>query len=331
MSPNFTEITLKGGSLNKTSLRTYGDGRKVVRKSVSRTADREYGFVRWHSQYKRQQRYNALFPGLFPALLQCGAEGDAAFIEMEYVEGSVDLKTYLQRDLAASDLETVNTRLWSALDQLHDAAELRTFPSSLSLYFEEEVVQRLEDAYASAEFRQFAESDDLVLNERKVTPLIKNLDWLQDRFARMQSSGECYTHGNVTLENVLYVPESGQIVFVDPYEENVVDCREAEYSQVLQCSNAMYGFVNDRDVTVTGNTARFDLPYPRSLLSFNQIFTRDLRRKLDDEQFLLVKLLEASQFVRMLPFKVAADQVVKAKYFYCVASELVSALQSGEN
>jgi hypothetical protein len=52
---------LKGGSLSSTFL-IKEKNRKKIRKQVSLTKNREYGFVRWYSQLKKIQKYNKLFP-----------------------------------------------------------------------------------------------------------------------------------------------------------------------------------------------------------------------------------------------------------------------------
>lgn len=59
-------IPLKGGSLSKTyRLPQYN----IVRKEVSRTENREYGFVRWYSQLMKLQHYNQIYPAYFQKLL----------------------------------------------------------------------------------------------------------------------------------------------------------------------------------------------------------------------------------------------------------------------
>ena len=69
MGFNSIEI-FKGGSLGRTELMQNQAGLKIVRKSISLKKNREYGLVRWQSQYKRLQRYNLIFPDTFPAVLK---------------------------------------------------------------------------------------------------------------------------------------------------------------------------------------------------------------------------------------------------------------------
>ena len=74
-------IPLKGGSLSKTYIVPH---QNIVRKEVSRKQNREYGFMRWYSQLMKLQRYNSLYPGLFPKVLDVGANSDAAWFDIEY-------------------------------------------------------------------------------------------------------------------------------------------------------------------------------------------------------------------------------------------------------
>ena len=83
-------ITLKGGSLNSTCLHIDGD-RKFVRKTISTSADREYGYVRWYSQLKKLQRFNALVPGCVPQVYDAGFTTDGAYFDIEYVDAK-DIK-----------------------------------------------------------------------------------------------------------------------------------------------------------------------------------------------------------------------------------------------
>ncbi len=322
-----SEKVLKGGSLNCTALRSYDDGVSVVRKSVSRNSDREYGFVRWYSQFKRLQRYDAVFPGLFPHLVEVGKDESNAFFDMEYIDGAVDVKRWLSEPQSDTDIRSLHEGVWRAMDSMHEYTTFESYGGSLSLYFEEEVGQRLRDAMTHVPFRRFCEYDTIIINGERCESLLRNLDWLRDTFSRLRLDRECYTHGNATLENILYVPSTRRVVFIDPYEENVVDCREAEYSQILQCSNQLYGFINDRAVKVSGNEVAFEEQIPLAFHSFNTLFLSELKRRLSAEGMLIVRLLEASQFTRMLPFKVLAGHMDKAMYFYGVACRLVQSIR----
>lgn len=321
------EVVLKGGSLNRTAIVTVG-GRKVIRKSIDRVADREYGFVRWYSQMKRLQRYNSLFPGLFPELLDVGGDGQQAYFDIEFFGEAYDLKRFLI-DLTPEEeaARRAHEALWRAMDRIH-GHRLFAPRHSLALYYREEVEQKLRDAMRDRSFAEFARNREIVFDGTPVPSLVEGLDWCAEVFRSAEVRAECFTHGNVTLENVLYLPGEDRIVFIDPYDENIVDCAENEYSQVLQCSKSHYGFVNDRTVKVEANrVARVGDP-PAALHRFDALFQARLADRLDAAALRLVALFELSQFVRMLPFKVLAGDGDKAKYFYGLASSLLHRLRN---
>jgi hypothetical protein len=105
-----------------------------------------------------------------------------------------------------------------------------------------------------------------------------------------------------------------------------VDSKFADYSQILQCSNSLYGILNDGILEVNGNTTRYIVdPIPDNLVYFNELFNNELKYRYP-HRYNLVKLFEATQFFRMLPFKCHADNIEAAKFFYAHACSLVNRL-----
>lgn len=316
-------IELKGGSLNSTSLYIDGD-KKFVRKLISTSADREYGYVRWYSQLKKLQRFNALIPGYVPQVLDAGLTDGGAYFDIEYIEAK-DIKTlFKENSLSAYQTERMHKSLWFAFDRLH-SHKYAPNPSSLKLYFQEEVLQKLNDARQFEEFEQFYNLDVYVHNGQTFSGIKNRLDSFSKLFDEVITD-ECYVHGNPTLENILYDPIQDKIVFIDLYEEGIVDSQFMDYSQVLQCSNSLYGILNDGILKVKGNVTDFSIQgIPDNLLRFNEMFNEELKYRYPGK-YNLVKLFEATQFFRMLPFKCHAGNVEAAKFFYAHACFLVNKL-----
>jgi hypothetical protein len=44
---------------------------------------------------------------------------------------------------------------------------------------------------------------------------------------------------------MLYNSDADELYFIDPYDENVIDSKLAEYSQILQSSNSKYEYLNN--------------------------------------------------------------------------------------
>ena len=145
--------TLKGGSLNSTSLFT-SETEKFVRKSISLVDNREYGYTRWYSQLKKLQRFNKLFPGTVPNILNTGTFGDYAYFDLEYISGD-NIKNYLQKNVLADiELEKINYNLWKVFDTVHQH-EYHPNANSLALYYKEEVKEKLHKALTIEEFKRF--------------------------------------------------------------------------------------------------------------------------------------------------------------------------------
>jgi hypothetical protein len=313
-------LRLKGGSLSNTSLHEEDD-KKFIRKSINTKENREYGYVRWYSQLKKLQQFGAT--GLFPKLLRVGTTDNGAYFDIEYLEGYRDIKTILTEDSMTYDvIEKINEAVWRAFDNLHRKIY---FPikGAGALYFKEEVVQKLSDAFKYQKFYNFYESGlfDAFEYNGEITHGIQNyLPELNQFFIELNLTTEENIHGNPTLENMMYSFKDDRVMFVDPYEESCIDSRLLDYSQVLQCSRSYYGFINDREVTVDGTSVSFHGEIPQNFKIFNTMF--ELKIEPTDKK--IIDVLEATQFIRMLPFKCAAGETEKAMFFYVHACHLLS-------
>jgi hypothetical protein len=89
---------------------------------------------------------------------------------------------------------------------------------------------------------------------------------------------------------------------------------------VLQCSRSYYGHINDNEVTVDGPSVGYHGEIPNNFIVFNKRF----EDKIDPADRKTVDVLEATQFIRMLPFKCAAGEMEKAMFFYVHACHLLS-------
>ena len=109
---------LKGGSLNSTCLHQT-DNKIFVRKSIRTDADREYGYVRWYSQLKKLQRYNEMFPGLFPEIYDVNTTEYGTYFDIEYID-AVDIKTLFKKDILSTEqVKDLHLALWESFDTIH--------------------------------------------------------------------------------------------------------------------------------------------------------------------------------------------------------------------
>jgi hypothetical protein len=310
-------IPLKGGSLSQTYRLPQYD---LVCKEIVRDKNREYGFVRWYSQLKKLQRYNTQYPNLFPKVLGVNVDGNTAGFKIEYMKGFRDIKSILADDTLTDDqIFRISQAVWKGLNQLHSVTH-DPIPGAGKLYFEEEVRQKITDAIAIPEFAEFYAHGTYEYDGRIVQGIGASINDLENFFSELTLIQEENIHGNPTLENILYSFEEDRVVFIDVYDESMIDTRFLDYAQVLQCSRSHYGYINDNQVDVGGVSVTHRLQIPTNFETFNYHFESGIAEPRTKE---IVDVFEATQFIRMLPFKVLAGEIDKAKFFYVHACYLL--------
>lgn len=314
---------LKGGSLSSTSL-IETDNFKFIRKSVSLKDNREYGFVRWYSQLKKLQKYNSDFPRMFPRVIGVSYDGEEAYFDLEFMEGYENINTILlNKELTDHQIQKISIALWNNFKIMHRHNYEPNVGSPL-LYFKEEVEQKILDARKYPAFDEFFKYETYEFNGKIVHGITNFLYDLKNFFGDMKLTSEECIHGNPTLENTLYSFVDDAVVFVDPYEESIIDTKFLDYSMVLQSSNSLYEYFNEKNIHVEESKVWCDdIETPSNFNKFNDYFLQNIN---DDKQRNIIGILEATQFIRMLPFKCAVGDFDHAKYFYLHACNLLNGL-----
>ena len=320
------KIRLKGGSLSGTYLCVPELSEPFVRKDVSLTVNREYGFQRWYSQLKRLQRYGNMFPGIFPKLLEYGREGDYAYFNIEYIENAQTVHDFVSQTSDNQLIDRMFAQLVYVMGQMHKT-ELPSFEPAFALYIYEEIEQKISTCMQNSRFQQFSSYAEIVFNNKKVVGMRYIINEYMEMFQSVyKKPTETFTHGNLTLENILYQPATNRVILIDPYEENIIDSSLAEYSQILQSSNSLYELYNNAIPRIEGNQIYVDFTIPSGIKYFNEIFRVFMGQTLSSDQIKIVRLLEISQYARMLPFKMEIDED-KMLLFYALGSYLFHELK----
>ncbi|MEJ7596857.1 MAG: hypothetical protein WKG01_03010 [Kofleriaceae bacterium] len=293
---------------------------------MSLSVNREYGFQRWYSQLKRMQRYSILFPKAFPRLLTYGMEGDSAYFDMEYIEDAVTVQEFLLGCTDEAKINALFASLMAVVGKMHET-KIPSTAAPIDLYIFEEIEQKMRACEDNARFQAFASRPAIYFNGKKVSSLRSMLPAFKE-IARStyRNTVETFSHGNLTLENILYQPSTNTITLIDPYEENVIDSSLADFSQVLQSCNSLYELYNAATPTIAEDRVDVTIPRHRGLEYFNEVFWSFLRENYTAEDITVIRLLEVSQYARMLPFKMAIDED-KMLVFYALGSSLFDELR----
>lgn len=315
----------KGGSLSSTSLIQKNDN-KFVRKSVSVVENREYGFRRWCSQLKRLQRYEILFPNLFPKILNYEKRYNFAFFDMEYFEQAVDASYFLYNSKNENDINDFFEDLLKIMKLMY-INKMSSSKLSIDLYIYEEVLQKIEDCKKNKDFLDFLNNEYIFFNGERVLSFYSSIDeYIKMCKKYFNRTYEVFTHGNITLENMLYIHEDRRIILIDPYEENIIDSELIELSQILQSSNSKYEIYNKNIPIINSNDIEFKIEDNYGIELFNKKIIRYIKTHYNFEDYIMIRLFEISQFIRMLPFKMEID-LNKMYGFYGLASKLFNDLK----
>jgi hypothetical protein len=287
------ETILKGGSLATTSV-IDEDGKTFVRKKISLEKEREYGYYRWYSQLKKLQRYDKMFPGKFVKVFDFGVLRDRrgehhAHMDLEFHQDSVNCYEYLcEPDRTRAEVVRLARLIFGSVAELHEV-EIDSSEGAMGLYFQEEIVSKLKECLKDESFKR-------VYNDSLIPSMLPSL---KEVALHLHKPVESYTHGNLTLENILFLRASESVVFIDPYEENIIDNRYNDYSQILQSCYSHYELLCDYGP---------DYKVPRAMVWFNSYAGSLMALGMTREELLLTRFFECSQFYRMLPFKLKASK-----------------------
>lgn len=314
---------LKGGSLSNTELHKIDDV-YYIKKRINLVKEREYGFVRWYSQLKKTQRFSVDFPNIFPKIIDVSYETNEAILTLEYMKGFRDIKTILSEDnLTEEQILKIVDAIWKSFTELH-SKKYSPIVGAPKLYYKEEVRQKLDDALYNNDFLEFFKNGVYEYNGQITHGIFSYMNELENVFTELKLPTEENIHGNPTLENMLYSFKEDRVVFIDLYEESMIDSKFLDYAQVLQCSRSHYGYINDREIKIEGSSVSHNLKAPKNFDTFSFYF----ETKLPNNWIKLIDVLEATQFIRMLPFKCRAGEVNKAKFFYVHACNLLGKVLS---
>ena len=313
----------KGGSLTSTKLINHPQFKKCVLKKVSNNLNREYGFVRFCSQIKRHSQLQSSQPELFPEIFEVGIDikHKYAYCIYQFMEDYISIFDFLNDHLISElKLNEAAFNLINSLERLHkNEFKIPLVKGSLEFYLKEEMIRPLieYEKYLEIHNKTFegieVESCHDVIS--KIYGLFKKLDKIDDQ-------KYCMIHGNATLENILINPKTLEIKFIDVYDETYCDIALSDYSQVLQCSKYFYG-IRMRQQKNNEDESKYKLiDAPKNFKVFNEAIEK--RLNFNNNQALLLKLLTASQFIRLLPFRIKSNDIKNANYFFCLASWILN-------
>jgi hypothetical protein len=162
--------------------------------------------------------------------------------------------------------------VWKGFESTSFSLHMIQFWVRVNYTLRKKFYRRLTDAIAMPEFAKFHAHGTYEYNGRIVQGIGASFHDLENFFSELTLVQEENIHGNPTLENILYSFEEDRVVFIDVYDESMIDTRFLDYAQVLQCSRSHYGYINDNKVEIGGVSATHRLQIPKNFETFNYHF-----------------------------------------------------------
>lgn len=290
--------TLKGGSLSRTDVLVQG-GRKFVRKFVSSTESREYGLVRWQSQVRKLQILNKYIPESCIKIESMGVLKEGYYYDVPFYETHINGFEAVMNGVSADTIAAETDRLLSKMVEV----KLGQSKGALSIYANEEIYSPLCLALRNINNSQLPlNKEESELFRSKVMIGIDIARNIAERLCD-EVIEETLTHGNLTLENMLWDAENEKIIVIDPYAETYCETIMGDVSQLLQSCESGYELISsfyDSNEIDVGSYPKNRIP--DSLRKFSiKLLSLIADRTWYSETHL--NIMKASQFIRMYPFK----------------------------
>jgi hypothetical protein len=295
---------LKGGSFSSTLVVEIDENSKRVRKFISRDDNREYGLVRWQSQVRRMQHLHLTLPKNTPPILNLGVEKNFFYYDIPFYDNSQNLHDYLldKDEVVAGDIFENLLSLMSSY-QSQSYGEVK---GSFAVFFAEEVIGRLQQASEdvnSCFLDNKITQEELNLTLKCIDDTFEELETILSN-SQMLSIHETLTHGNLTLENVLFDKSKQRIILIDPYSETYTDSILGDFSQLLQSSVSKYEQIMSNGEAGIKKFFKTDLPEEKTGVDYFGLCLERHIASMSHKDRVLLNLFHAAQFIRMFPFKI---------------------------
>ena len=261
-------------------------------------------------------------PDLFPNILKVGINEEAhnAYAIYEYKKGHIPFIEFLLKNINEQKNKTSALKLIESINSIHSNKKGVIINGAFEYYVKEEILRPIREFSGIFNNNKCTFNKVNVLMPLELKELVLNII---NKLNKESLKESCLIHGNSTLENILIDPNNLDICFIDPYDETYFDSPLSDYSQILQCSKFYYGIRMLKNNQDKSN----DFEYP-NINKMVKIFNQIIEKKIDEivnDKYLLI-LLTASQFTRLLPFRIKANDKKNALYFYSLASYILTSI-----
>ena len=279
---------LKGGSFANVYL-IKDEGQLMVRKYIRKTDKLQYENLR--RQHDDMTRFRYYCPSLFPKILG-SIENESEFsYDIKYFEGYVGSHT-----LTSEIKKYVVKKVIAALNsEIYCYAKIVNGNDWMNMYLSEKIYPRISQIEAfSKTFNNIINSEFIYINGKQIRGLKSLLNNLKISLGEIRVSP---IHGDLTLENIMYNPNTNDVRIIDPAGSRPIDCSVLDTSKLFQSLIAKYEtWDNYESLVASSNTNEYVIP------SEFLIETEDYSYVCPKPEFCNAIFFLGTHCIRMTPF-----------------------------
>jgi hypothetical protein len=312
--------TFKGGS-NALTLLAWQDEQMVVKKITLK----QY-------QEKLEAQYQWLFSRrkhahIAKALAEHTDHPDFYAIDIEYRDDYIPFFDVIHassisenKKILLAVCEFVDKHVYRPVKKVTDAGAL------LDDYITHKVIGKITDAAnGNLPIAHLLTYDSVIVNGKEVqnfSSIIETITQHPQAMADLKDIIVCPIQGDLTIDNLIVNPDSGDFIILDPNNENAISDPIVDYAKLMQSVHSGYEFLYSLPAcTIKENHITFEERRSVQYDELYKVLTTHLKKELSKERYRAILFHEAVHYCRMLTYRVSINPDTAAA-FYCIAVRL---------
>lgn len=312
--------TFKGGS-NALTLLVWQDDQMVVKKITLKQYE-----TKLRAQYLWLKKYQKL-KRITKVLREDRTHADHYAIDIEYREEFIPFFDVIHSSSVAES-SALLLKVCDYVDShIHQPQKpLKNARKVLQDYIQTKVIGKMTDAAnANLDIAHLLGYETLTVNGRELVNFHTVLEQIKNHpqaMADLQDVVSCPIQGDLTVDNIIVNPATGDYLIIDPNDENAISDPIVEYSKLTQSLRSGYEFLYYLPAcTVKDNIVTFEERRSVQYSRLNKILDSHLRAKLTPGRYRALVFHEAVHYCRMLTYRTTINPRTAAA-FYTVAVRL---------
>lgn len=269
---------------------------------------RKYAFSEAASKLKEQVLWIENNKDLLPltGILRHESGEGFCYYDMEYSSDAVTLFEYLQDGDLKKGFEVLKNVLNILEDKLYSLEHVLANESEVRDYVEIKAINNYNAICNHKEMASIIKCDTVFINGKEYPGLKSYGDILskENLIKVFGNDVKSRIHGDLTIENIVYVKEKDNFYLIDPNGGNILDSKFIDYAKVLQSLHGKYEYLMAvNEVSVNGNHIDFNYVDSYSYDYMYNEYCKYLEETFTKEEIAVIYYHEVVNWLRLMPYK----------------------------